>query len=48
MVVYPRLAQNAEFPRRVAAPEPQFESKLERQVAQSEPQGESELLQEVE
>ena len=47
MVVYRRLAQIAQFPRPVAAPEPQFESKLERQVAQSEPQGESELLQEA-
>jgi hypothetical protein len=47
MVVYRRLAQNAQFPRPVAAPESQFESKLEWQVAQSEPQGESELLQEA-
>ncbi len=48
MVVYRRLAQNAKFPRPVAAPEPQFESQLERQVARSEPQGESELLREAE
>ncbi len=45
MVVCRRLAQNAEFPQPVAAPEHQFESKLEPQVAQPEPQDESEQPQ---
>jgi len=44
-VVCRRLAQNAEFPQPVAAPEHQFESKLEPQVAQPEPQDESEQPQ---